>query len=155
MVMVGMIAGLLRCGKSCRLRWTNYLRPDLKRGLLSESEERMVIDLHAQLGNRFLLLILFFFFFSFNFSHLSSVLAHGFFSNELVLFLVLCLVKYSSALLFASSLQMLESNLQQNNGFPALPLPLPASGKVDSQQFLLYLCKSLAIFFFFSFLIYH
>ncbi|KAI7725167.1 hypothetical protein M8C21_023953, partial [Ambrosia artemisiifolia] len=43
---------LLRCGKSCRLRWTNYLRPDLKRGLLSEYEEKMVIDLHAQLGNR-------------------------------------------------------------------------------------------------------
>ncbi|TMW87473.1 hypothetical protein EJD97_019918 [Solanum chilense] len=46
------LAGLLRCGKSCRLRWTNYLRPDLKRGLLSEYEEKMVIDLHAQLGNR-------------------------------------------------------------------------------------------------------
>ncbi|KAJ4973724.1 hypothetical protein NE237_006898 [Protea cynaroides] len=46
------LAGLLRCGKSCRLRWTNYLRPDLKRGLLSESEEQMVIDLHAALGNR-------------------------------------------------------------------------------------------------------
>lgn len=46
------LAGLLRCGKSCRLRWTNYLRPDLKRGLLSESEEKMVIDLHSQLGNR-------------------------------------------------------------------------------------------------------
>ncbi|RWR79587.1 protein ODORANT1-like protein [Cinnamomum micranthum f. kanehirae] len=46
------LAGLLRCGKSCRLRWTNYLRPDLKRGLLSESEEKMVIDLHAHLGNR-------------------------------------------------------------------------------------------------------
>nr|QSD99789.1 MYB family transcription factor [Melilotus albus] len=46
------LAGLLRCGKSCRLRWTNYLRPDLKRGLLSEDEEKMVIDLHAQLGNR-------------------------------------------------------------------------------------------------------
>jgi myb proto-oncogene protein len=45
-------AGLLRCGKSCRLRWTNYLRPDLKRGLLSEEEEALVIDLHAQLGNR-------------------------------------------------------------------------------------------------------
>jgi len=43
---------LLRCGKSCRLRWTNYLRPDLKRGLLSEEEEKMVIDLHAELGNR-------------------------------------------------------------------------------------------------------
>ncbi|XP_027177605.1 transcription factor MYB76-like [Coffea eugenioides] len=46
------LAGLLRCGKSCRLRWTNYLRPDLKRGLLSEHEEKMVIDLHSQLGNR-------------------------------------------------------------------------------------------------------
>ncbi|KAK2990742.1 hypothetical protein RJ640_003810 [Escallonia rubra] len=46
------LAGLLRCGKSCRLRWTNYLRPDLKRGLLSEYEENMVIDLHAKLGNR-------------------------------------------------------------------------------------------------------
>ncbi|KAK8557641.1 hypothetical protein V6N13_007997 [Hibiscus sabdariffa] len=46
------LAGLLRCGKSCRLRWTNYLRPDLKRGLLSEYEEQMVIHLHAQLGNR-------------------------------------------------------------------------------------------------------
>jgi transcription factor MYB, plant len=45
-------SGLLRCGKSCRLRWTNYLRPDLKRGLLSEAEEKLVIDLHAQLGNR-------------------------------------------------------------------------------------------------------
>jgi hypothetical protein len=67
MVMVGLIAGLLRCGKSCRLRWTNYLRPDLKRGLLSESEEQMVIDLHAQLGNRFL-----FFFKSFSGSAIIS-----------------------------------------------------------------------------------
>ncbi|XP_049378434.1 MYB-like transcription factor ODO1 [Solanum stenotomum] len=46
------LAGLRRCGKSCRLRWTNYLRPDLKRGLLSEAEEKLVIDLHARLGNR-------------------------------------------------------------------------------------------------------
>ncbi|CAL9102541.1 unnamed protein product [Musa textilis] len=46
------LAGLLRCGKSCRLRWTNYLRPDLKRGLLSEAEEKMVIELHSKLGNR-------------------------------------------------------------------------------------------------------
>uniref|UniRef100_A0ACD5ZZ04 Uncharacterized protein n=1 Tax=Avena sativa TaxID=4498 RepID=A0ACD5ZZ04_AVESA len=46
------LSGLLRCGKSCRLRWTNYLRPDLKRGLLSEGEEKLVVDLHAQLGNR-------------------------------------------------------------------------------------------------------
>ncbi|XP_010916181.1 transcription factor MYB20 [Elaeis guineensis] len=46
------LAGLLRCGKSCRLRWTNYLRPDLKRGLLSESEEKLVIELHSRLGNK-------------------------------------------------------------------------------------------------------
>ncbi|XP_077234393.1 MYB-like transcription factor ODO1 [Tasmannia lanceolata] len=46
------LAGLLRCGKSCRLRWTNYLRPDLKRGLLTDEEEQLVIDLHALLGNR-------------------------------------------------------------------------------------------------------
>ncbi|XP_039123319.1 MYB-like transcription factor ODO1 [Dioscorea cayenensis subsp. rotundata] len=46
------LAGLSRCGKSCRLRWTNYLRPDLKRGLFTDSEEQLVIDLHARLGNR-------------------------------------------------------------------------------------------------------
>ncbi|TKW33052.1 hypothetical protein SEVIR_2G208200v4 [Setaria viridis] len=46
------LARLLRCGKSCRLRWTNYLRPDLKRGLLSPEEEKTVVDLHAELGNR-------------------------------------------------------------------------------------------------------
>ncbi|KAK8504629.1 hypothetical protein V6N12_017206 [Hibiscus sabdariffa] len=52
------LAGLRRCGKSCRLRWTNYLRPDLKRGLLSETEEQLVIDLHARLGNRFMFITL-------------------------------------------------------------------------------------------------
>ncbi|AED97596.1 putative transcription factor MYB-HB-like family [Arabidopsis thaliana] len=46
------LAGLRRCGKSCRLRWTNYLRPDLKRGLFTEEEIQLVIDLHARLGNR-------------------------------------------------------------------------------------------------------
>uniref|UniRef100_A0A453PHT7 Protein ODORANT1 n=1 Tax=Aegilops tauschii subsp. strangulata TaxID=200361 RepID=A0A453PHT7_AEGTS len=51
--LVPKLAGLLRCGKSCRLRWTNYLRPDLKRGLLSDDEEKLVIDLHSQLGNRY------------------------------------------------------------------------------------------------------
>ncbi|KAI3452521.1 hypothetical protein Pfo_009185 [Paulownia fortunei] len=46
------LAGLLRCGKSCRLRWINYLRPDLKRGALSEMEENQIIELHSRLGNR-------------------------------------------------------------------------------------------------------
>ncbi|PWA85391.1 myb domain protein 40 [Artemisia annua] len=50
--MVPKLAGLLRCGKSCRLRWINYLRPDLKRGTFSEAEEDQIIELHARLGNR-------------------------------------------------------------------------------------------------------
>ncbi|KAJ8461489.1 hypothetical protein OPV22_034415 [Ensete ventricosum] len=45
-------AGLQRCGKSCRLRWTNYLRPDIKRGEFSLQEEQTIIQLHALLGNR-------------------------------------------------------------------------------------------------------
>lgn len=45
-------AGLQRCGKSCRLRWTNYLRPDIKRGKFSLQEEHTIIQLHALLGNR-------------------------------------------------------------------------------------------------------
>ncbi|MCD9561186.1 hypothetical protein HAX54_020186 [Datura stramonium] len=46
------LAGLQRCGKSCRLRWINYLRPDLRRGSFSEQEERTIIDVHRILGNR-------------------------------------------------------------------------------------------------------
>ncbi|EES03100.1 myb-related protein Hv33 [Sorghum bicolor] len=46
------LAGLERCGKSCRLRWINYLRPDLKRGSFSQQEEDLIISLHKILGNR-------------------------------------------------------------------------------------------------------
>ncbi|XP_059651434.1 transcription factor MYB17-like [Cornus florida] len=46
------LAGLFRCGKSCRLRWTNYLRPNIKRGPFSPEEEKLVIQLHGILGNR-------------------------------------------------------------------------------------------------------
>ncbi|XWS29365.1 hypothetical protein CRYUN_Cryun24cG0023200 [Craigia yunnanensis] len=45
-------AGLNRCGKSCRLRWMNYLRPGIKRGNISREEEDLVIRLHRLLGNR-------------------------------------------------------------------------------------------------------
>ncbi|XP_072962926.1 transcription factor MYB4-like [Typha angustifolia] len=45
-------AGLLRCGKSCRLRWMNYLRPDIKRGNFTREEEEAIINLHESLGNR-------------------------------------------------------------------------------------------------------
>ncbi|VVA11730.1 PREDICTED: mRNAion [Prunus dulcis] len=44
--------GLKRCGKSCRLRWLNYLRPEIKRGNITEDEEDLIIRLHKLLGNR-------------------------------------------------------------------------------------------------------
>ncbi|KAG2664371.1 hypothetical protein I3760_16G079100 [Carya illinoinensis] len=46
------LAGLHRCGKSCRLRWINYLRPDLKRGSFSPEEEQIIIDIHRIVGNK-------------------------------------------------------------------------------------------------------
>ncbi|KAF5478026.1 hypothetical protein F2P56_004619 [Juglans regia] len=49
-------AGLLRCGKSCRLRWMNYLRPDIKRGNITSDEEELIIRLHSLLGNRWSLI---------------------------------------------------------------------------------------------------
>ncbi|MBA0843533.1 hypothetical protein Goarm_000713 [Gossypium armourianum] len=45
-------AGLLRCGKSCRLRWMNYLRPTVKRGPIAPDEEDLILRLHRLLGNR-------------------------------------------------------------------------------------------------------
>ncbi|XP_061344830.1 transcription factor MYB111-like [Gastrolobium bilobum] len=45
-------AGLLRCGKSCRLRWINYLRADVKRGNITPEEEEIIVKLHHVLGNR-------------------------------------------------------------------------------------------------------
>ncbi|XP_066328071.1 transcription factor LAF1-like [Miscanthus floridulus] len=45
-------AGLQRNGKSCRLRWINYLRPGLKHGMFSPEEEETVMSLHATLGNK-------------------------------------------------------------------------------------------------------
>ncbi|GMI90544.1 myb domain protein 6 [Hibiscus trionum] len=49
-------AGLLRCGKSCRLRWINYLRPDLKRGNFTDEEDQLIIKLHSLLGNKWSLI---------------------------------------------------------------------------------------------------
>ncbi|CAL1372634.1 unnamed protein product [Linum trigynum] len=46
------LAGLNRCGKSCRLRWTNYLKPDIKRGKFSQDEEQTILNLHSFLGNK-------------------------------------------------------------------------------------------------------
>ncbi|KAJ8506128.1 hypothetical protein OPV22_007014 [Ensete ventricosum] len=45
-------AGLRRCGKSCRLRWLNYLRPNIKHGEFSEEEDRVICSLFAAIGSR-------------------------------------------------------------------------------------------------------
>ncbi|KAK7347014.1 hypothetical protein VNO80_21538 [Phaseolus coccineus] len=50
------VTGLKRSGKSCRLRWMNYLTPDVKRGDFSEEEEDLVVRLHSLLGNRWSLI---------------------------------------------------------------------------------------------------
>ncbi|XP_014509585.2 transcription factor MYB35 [Vigna radiata var. radiata] len=49
-------AGLNRCGKSCRLRWTNYLRPDLKHDSFTPQEEELIINLHGAIGSRWSLI---------------------------------------------------------------------------------------------------
>ncbi|XP_021829424.1 anthocyanin regulatory C1 protein-like [Prunus avium] len=48
--------GLNRSGKSCRLRWLNYLRPDVKRGNISPEEEDLIIRMHKLLGNKWSLI---------------------------------------------------------------------------------------------------
>ncbi|KAK8926273.1 Transcription factor GAMYB [Platanthera zijinensis] len=45
-------SGLLRCGKSCRLRWANHLRPHLKKGSISPEEENIIITMHYKMGNK-------------------------------------------------------------------------------------------------------
>ncbi|XP_072984987.1 transcription factor MYB78-like [Typha latifolia] len=45
-------SGLKRTGKSCRLRWLNYLKPDIKRGNLSPEEQFLILELHSKWGNR-------------------------------------------------------------------------------------------------------
>ena len=46
------LVGLKRTGKSCRLRWLNYLRPDLRRGNITPEEQLLIMELHAKWGNR-------------------------------------------------------------------------------------------------------
>ncbi|KAL4653463.1 hypothetical protein ACB092_01G305100 [Castanea dentata] len=47
---------LKRSGKSCRLRWMNYLSPNVKQGSFTEEEEDLIIRLHNLLGNRWSLI---------------------------------------------------------------------------------------------------
>ncbi|KAF8008549.1 hypothetical protein BT93_K2269 [Corymbia citriodora subsp. variegata] len=50
------LAGLNRCRKSCRLRWLNYLKPNIKRGKFQDDEVDMIIRIHKLLGNRWSLI---------------------------------------------------------------------------------------------------
>lgn len=81
------LAGLNRCGKSCRLRWTNYLRPDIKRGKFSQEEEQLIINLHSVLGNKYVLssIISFYIYLSFFFREFFVPCIRFY---EIVLFLV-------------------------------------------------------------------
>ncbi|XP_014495632.1 transcription factor MYB108 isoform X2 [Vigna radiata var. radiata] len=49
---VARYTGLKRTGKSCRLRWLNYLRPNVRRGNITLQEQLMILDLHSRWGNR-------------------------------------------------------------------------------------------------------
>ncbi|RRT80954.1 hypothetical protein BHE74_00019466 [Ensete ventricosum] len=44
--------GLKRTGKSCRLRWLNYLRPDIRRGNITPDEQLLILELQSRWGNR-------------------------------------------------------------------------------------------------------
>ncbi|XP_061338948.1 transcription factor RAX3-like [Gastrolobium bilobum] len=44
--------GLKRCGKSCRLRWLNYLRPNIRHGGFSEEEDNIICSLYVSIGSR-------------------------------------------------------------------------------------------------------
>ncbi|KAK7266428.1 hypothetical protein RIF29_19072 [Crotalaria pallida] len=48
--------GLNRCRKSCRLRWLNYLNPNIMRGMFKEDEVDLILRLHRLLGNRWSLI---------------------------------------------------------------------------------------------------
>ncbi|MFS7956579.1 putative transcription factor MYB-HB-like family [Helianthus anomalus] len=49
-------SGLKRCGKSCRLRWLNYLRPNIKHGEFTDDEDKIICSLYANIGSRYILI---------------------------------------------------------------------------------------------------
>ncbi|GLT92312.1 hypothetical protein SLE2022_101520 [Rubroshorea leprosula] len=49
---IARVSGLKRSGKSCRLRWLNYLRPNIKHGHISAEEEQIILQLHKRWGNK-------------------------------------------------------------------------------------------------------
>ncbi|KAL5721103.1 hypothetical protein ACHQM5_013703 [Ranunculus cassubicifolius] len=41
-----------RAGKQCRERWHNHLRPDIKKDTWTEEEEKLLVEAHEKVGNR-------------------------------------------------------------------------------------------------------
>lgn len=62
------IEGLKRCGKSCRLRWLNYLRPNIKHGGFTEEEDNIICSLYISIGSRYIFFLSLFFCLSISFS---------------------------------------------------------------------------------------
>ncbi|XP_047309334.1 transcription factor MYB33-like [Impatiens glandulifera] len=46
------MTGLSRCGKSCRLRWLNHLKPNLIKFAITPEEEKRIVELHYQIGSK-------------------------------------------------------------------------------------------------------
>ncbi|KAH0462066.1 hypothetical protein IEQ34_009641 [Dendrobium chrysotoxum] len=46
------LVGFNRCGNSCSLRWTNYLRPYIKRGKFSPEDVQTILNFQSILGNK-------------------------------------------------------------------------------------------------------
>ncbi|TQE10135.1 hypothetical protein C1H46_004238 [Malus baccata] len=44
-------SGLRRSGRSCRMQWMNYLRPNIKHGKITIIEEKTILQLHQRWGN--------------------------------------------------------------------------------------------------------
>ncbi|XP_076927914.1 transcription factor MYB8-like isoform X1 [Bidens hawaiensis] len=66
-------AGLARTGKSCRLRWMNYLRPDIKRGNFSKEEDEIIVHSHSVLGNKYVYMWL-----QFDHIFINKIISHDF-----------------------------------------------------------------------------
>ncbi|XP_047325372.1 transcription factor MYB64-like [Impatiens glandulifera] len=43
---------MIRAGKQCRERWNNHLRPNIKKDVWSEEEEKIIVEAHKEIGNR-------------------------------------------------------------------------------------------------------
>ncbi|RDX65643.1 Transcription factor MYB98, partial [Mucuna pruriens] len=41
-----------RIGKQCRERWHNHLKPDIKKDIWAEEEDKILIQAHAEIGNK-------------------------------------------------------------------------------------------------------